>query len=185
VLEPDDSIGEDEFHVLMHELISDLGNYLQGRSMSRVKSLSDVVAFNLANSKIELEFFGQEFFDQALKLGGRGSAYQAKRDRNLVWANRILDKGLADVDVLIGCTYSPAWISNLEGGDDYDSASWITKAPSIAGAPIGTLPMGLIEGLPVGLGVIAKNGEDLKLVRAMAAIERNLGIGVLTPTFTR
>ena len=45
--------------------------------------------------------------------------------------------------------------------------------------------MGLIDGLPVGLGVVAKNGEDLKLVRAMAAIERNLGIGVLTPTFTR
>jgi amidase len=185
LLEPDDSIGEDEFHVLLHELLSDLGNYLQGRSMSRVKSLSDVVAFNLANSKTELEFFGQEFFDQALKMGGRGSAYQEKRYRNLLWANQILDKGLSDVDVLIGCTYSPAWISNLAGGDDYGSASWITTAPSISGAPIGTLPIGLVDGLPVGLGVIAKNGEDLKLVRAMAAIEGNLGIGVLTPTFTR
>ena len=45
--------------------------------------------------------------------------------------------------------------------------------------------MGLIDGLPVGLGVVAKNGEEMKLVRAMAAIERTLGIGVLRPTFIR
>jgi amidase len=118
-------------------------------------------------------------------LGGRGPIYQVKRDRNLVWANQIFDKALSHVDVVIGCTYSPAWISTLNGGDDYQSASWITKAPSIAGAPIGTVPMGLIDGLPVGLGVVAKNGEEMKLVRAMAAIEGALGIGVLRPTFIR
>lgn len=183
--EPDETVGEDELQVLMHELVSDLGYYLQGRMNSRVKSLAEVVAFNLANQETELLFFGQEFFDQALKLGGRGSMYQVKRDRNLFWANQILDKALSDVDVVIGCTYSPAWISTLNGGDDYQSASWITQAPSIAGAPIGTVPMGLIDGLPVGLGVVAKNGEEKKLVRAMAIIERTLAIGVMHPTFIR
>jgi amidase len=183
--EPDETVGEDEVQVLMHELVSDLGSYLQGRSNSRVKSLAEVVAFNQQNRETELPFFEQEFFDQALKLGGRGPIYQVKRDRNLVWANQILDKALSDVDVVIGCTYSPAWISTLIGGDDYGSASWITKAPSIAGAPIGTVPMGLVDGLPVGLGVVAKNGEEMKLVRAMATIEGNLGIGVLHPTFIR
>ena len=183
--EPDDTVGDDEVQILMHELVSDLGNYLQGRLHSRVKSLAEVVAFNLSNREIELPFFEQEFFDQALALGGRGAIYQVKRDRNLVWANQILDKALSDVDVLIGCTYSPAWISTLSGGDNYESASWITQSPSIAGAPIGTVPMGLIDGLPVGLGVVAKNGEEKKLVRAMAIIEGTLGIGVLHPTFIR
>jgi amidase len=185
LIAPDDTVGEDEFHVLMHELVSDLGNYLQGRSNSRIKSLTDVVAFNRQNQEIELAFFEQEFFDQALQLGGRGSIYQVKRDRNLAWANQILARALSDVDVVIGCTYSPAWISALGEGDDFSSASWITTAPSIAGSPIGTVPMGLIDGLPVGLGVVAKSGEEIKLVRAMAAIERNLGIGVLRPTFIR
>jgi amidase len=134
--------------------VSDLGNYLQGRLNSRVKSLAEVIAFNQQNRETELPFFEQEFFDQALKLGGRGPIYQVKRDRNLVWANQILDKALSDVDVVIGCTYSPAWISTLNGGDDYQSASWITQAPSIARALIGTVPMGLIDGLPVGLGVL-------------------------------
>jgi amidase len=183
--EPDDTVGDDEVQVLMHELVSDLGSYLQGRSNSRVKSLAEVVAFNLANREIELPFFEQELFDQALTLGGRSPIYQVKRDRNLAWANQVLDNALSDVDVVIGCTYSPAWISTLNGGDDYQGASWITQAPSIAGAPIGTVPMGLIDGLPVGLGVVAKNGEEMKLVRAMAAIERALGIGVLHPTFIR
>jgi amidase len=77
LIAPDDTVGEDEFHVLMHELVSDLGNYLQGRSNSRIKSLTDVVAFNRQNQEIELAFFEQEFFDQALQLGGRGSIYQS------------------------------------------------------------------------------------------------------------
>ena len=45
--------------------------------------------------------------------------------------------------------------------------------------------MGLVNGLPVGLGVVAARNNEVALVRAMAAIERVLGLGVLTPTFTR
>jgi amidase len=108
-----------------------------------------------------------------------------KRDRNLNWANMTLAKALSEVDVLIGCTYSPAWISKLGSGDDYNGASWITTAPSIAGAPIGAVPMGLVDGPPVGLGVVAARNNEIALVRAMAAIEGALGLGVLTPTFTQ
>ncbi|HUW78407.1 MAG TPA: amidase family protein [Candidatus Nanopelagicaceae bacterium] len=185
LVEPDENIGEDEFDVLLHELVSDLGDYLQARHGSRVKSLADVVAFNAQNAETELAFFGQELFEKALQLGGRGLAHQEKRARNLAWANQTIHRALLDVDVVIGCTYAPAWVSKLGEGDDFSSASWISTAPSIAGAPIGTLPMGLVDGLPVGLGVVARNGEESKLLSAMAAIEHRLDIGVLQPTFNR
>ena len=183
--QPKDQVGDDEYDVLKHELVSDLGAYLKNRKGAKVQSLAQVVAFNLQNRDTEMKYFKQEIFDEALQIGGRGPKYQMKRDRNLNWAKLTLAKALADVDVLIGCTYSPAWVSKLGQGDSYEGSSWITSAPSIAGAPIGTVPMGLVDGLPVGLGVVAARINELALVRAMSAIERALGLGVLTPTFIK
>ena len=183
--EPSESDGEDEFHVMLHEMVSDLAMYLDARTGSRVKNLNEIVEFNRLQSKIELEFFGQEIFEKALELGGRGAEYEAKRGRNLKWANQTLETGLHNVDVLIGCTYGPAWISTLGKGDDFGSASWITTAPAIAGTPIGTVPMGLVNGLPVGLGFVVGRNMEHTLITAMAQAEKALNLGILKPTFIK
>jgi len=185
IADPKDQVGDDEYDVLKHELVSDLGAYLKTRKGARVTSLAQVVAFNLQNRDTEMKYFKQEIFDEALQIGGRGPKYQMKRDRNLNWATMTLGKALANVDVLIGCSYAPAWVSKLGEGDSFTGSSWITTAPSISGAPIGAVPMGLVDGLPVGMGVVAARNNEVTLVRAMAAIERALGLGVLTPTFTK
>ena len=182
---PDDSVGLDEFHVLLHELHDDLGEYLSQRCGSSLSSLADVVAFNRTHSDTELQHFGQEYFDLALELGGRGDEYLAKRKRNVDWASSMLGKAFTGVDVLIGATYAPAWLSNLEGSDDHSGASWITTAPSITGDPVGCLPMGITDGLPVGLGVVAPAYEEELLVASMARIEKVLNIGILRPSFLR
>jgi amidase len=183
---PSDQEGESEFKVLMHELNEDLATYLATRKGARVKTLQDVVDFNLANKGAELQHFGQEYFDMALKLGGRNSDYQKLRSENLDWAvNKVLTPAFEKFDILIGETYAPAWKSNLGGGDDYGSASWISMAPAIAGTPIGALPMGLVDGLPVAVGVVARANQEDRLVQAMALIERVLDLGILKPTFTK
>jgi amidase len=183
---PSDQEGESEFKVLMHELNEDLASYLATRQGARVKSLQDVVDFNLANKDSELQHFGQEYFDMALKIGGRNSDYQKLRAANLDWAvNKVLTPAFEKFDILIGETYAPAWKSNLGGGDDYGSASWISMAPAIAGTPIGALPMGLVNGLPVAVGIVARANQEDRLVQAMALIERTLNLGVLKPTFTK
>jgi len=183
---PSDQEGESEFKVLMHELNEDLASYLATRQGSRVKTLQDVVDFNLANKEAELQHFGQEYFDMALQLGGRNSGYQKLRNENLDWAvNKVLTPAFEKFDILIGETYAPAWKSNLGGGDDYGSASWISMAPAIAGTPIGALPMGLVDGLPVAVGVVGRANQEDRLVQAMALIERVLDLGILNPTFTK
>ena len=183
---PSDQEGESEFKVLMHELNEDLASYLATREGARVKNLQDVVNFNLANKRSELQHFGQEYFDMALALGGRNSDYQKLRSENLDWAlNKVLTPAFEKFDILIGETYAPAWKSNLGGGDDYGSASWISMAPAIAGTPIGALPMGLVDGLPVAVGVVARANEEDRLVQAMALFERVLDLGILKPTFTK
>ena len=183
---PSDQEGESEFKVLMHELNEDLASYLATREGARVKTLQDVVDFNLVNKGSELQHFGQEYFDMALELGGRNSDYQKLRSENLDWAlNKVLTPAFEKLDILIGETYAPAWKSNLGGGDDYGSASWISMAPAIAGTPIGALPMGLVDGLPVAVGVVARANQEDRLVQAMALIERVLDLGILKPTFTK
>ncbi len=56
-------------------------------------------------------------------------------------------------------------------------------APAITGAPIGTVPMGLVNGLPVGIGIVSSRNQEAKVLTAMAALERVLDIGVMQPTF--
>lgn len=171
----------DEGTVLIHEVFEDMGKYLQGRSGAGVKTLSDIVEFNKSN-KYELEFFGQEYFELAVKSGGRNAKYHQARERNLRWATReVLTPAFDGVDVLVGVPYATAWQSTLGKGDDYSSASWMTQAPAIAGWPIASIPMGLVDGLPVGLGVAARALDEKGLVRALAKIERALGLGVLKP----
>ena len=182
---PAESISNDEYECLLHELVDDLAAYMADRTDGAIVSLAEVVKFNLLNADTELKYFGQELFDAALELGGRARAYNRKRSRNLQWATQTLDTALTDVDVLIGASYRPAWESTLGKGDDYGKNSWITMAPAIAGYPIGTVPMGITEGLPVGLGVVARANDESNLVAAMAKIESAIGLGVLKPTFIK
>jgi amidase len=182
---PEEQDHEDELRVLLYELCEGLGKYLSHRPGARFSSLKDVVAFNLENSDIELKYFGQELFEMALEFESDRAAYLASCERNQKWADKTLSHGLADVDVLIGCTYGPAWESNLETGDKFQEASWISTAPAIAGTPIGTIPMGLVSGLPVGLGFVSGRNQESKLISAMANAERALGLGALKATFIK
>ena len=176
--------GDDEGVVLFHELLEDLSTYLKNRAGEGVKSLGEVVEFNKQNSEIEMAYFEQEYLEFALVSGGRNEEYKAARERNLDWAlNKVLSPALSDVDVLIGIPYAPAWVSTLGQGDVFGSSSWMTHAPAIAGWPLGSLPMGLVDGLPVGLGVAARANDEKGLVRAMAIIERVLDLGNFRPSF--
>jgi amidase len=182
---PTDSEQNDELLVLLYELVGGLRAYLSNRQGASVSSLKEILKFNLENSEIELEHFGQELFEMALQYEDKGHEYKEARKRNLMWAEDTLAKGLASADVLMGCTYGPAWKSDLANGDKFEGSTWITTAPAIAGTPIGTIPMGLVEGLPVGLGFVSGRNHEDRLIKAMSRAERALNIGVMTPTFLK
>jgi amidase len=182
---PADKDHEDELFVLLYELAEGLRKYLPGRKNARISNLREIVNFNLENSEVELKHFGQELFDLALEYEFKNSEYQEARKRNFAWAEKTLSEGLSSVDVLIGCTYGTAWESNLETGDKYEGATWITTAPAIAGTPIGTIPMGLVDGLPIGLGFVSGRNAENKLISAMSQAEKSLNIGVMSPSFTK
>jgi len=164
----------DEFVVLLAELSDDLSSYLAARPGDGVQSLADVMAWEDAHADVELPWFGHELFLQALNTGGRsGDPYGSTRERNLEWAvSTCLTPALDGADVLVAPAYGPAWKSDLiVGGHASVVSSWATTPAAIAGWPIISVPIGLVHGLPVGLALIARPGEEWTLLAAAAQVE--------------
>ena len=163
--------------VLVHEMADDLDAYLANRPGSGPASIAAIVAFNAAHADEELAHFGQEYLEAAAVSGGRGvPEYAEARARNLAWAvDSVLIPAFAHgVDALISPAYGPAWRSVLDRGDSFIGGQ-VTAAPAVAGWPVLTLPMGLVDGLPVGLSVVGpEHGEDA-LLEIGAAVEAALG----------
>jgi amidase len=64
----------------------------------------------------------------------------------------------------------------------------VTQAPAIAGWPIATVPMGVIDGLPVGLSIVGRPGSETIMLAVAAGFESVLDLarsGALTPKFIR
>ncbi len=172
VLAPE--IVNDEFAVLLAELVDDLDAYLVARPGGGVGSLADVVAHEREHADVELPWFGHELLVQALTTGGRaGGAYTAARSRNLAWAvDTCLGPALGGGDVLVAAAYGPAWKSDLVvGGHGGAVSSWITTPAAIAGWPVMSVPVGLVHGLPVGLALLARPGEEWTLLTAASRVE--------------
>ena len=62
-------LGEPEITVLLYDFKHDIDNYLAGRTGLKVKTLTDLIAFNRAHADTEMAWFGQELFEQAQKKG--------------------------------------------------------------------------------------------------------------------
>lgn len=185
--EPDPAMFRDEGLVLYYELKQDLGTYLRGLPGNPpVRSLADVIAFNRAHAAEELRWFGQETFEKADKLDD-AEAYRKARENSLRLAGTEgIDKLLAQykVSLLIAPTGPPAWPIDLIAGDHYLDIG-AGSLPAIAGYPHLTVPMGAVEGLPVGLSFIGTAWQDKAVLEAGAAYERARTAPLHAPTFKR
>ncbi|OYW46131.1 MAG: amidase [Sphingomonadales bacterium 32-68-7] len=168
-------MGRDELTVLLFELREGLDAYLQGSPADiPVRNLDEVIAFNDAQAEVEMRWFGQELFLRAAETTDR-AAYAAARSNSLRLAGAEgIDRLLAvhRVAFLIAPTAGPAWTSDLVNGDNFAGAIGAGSLAAIAGYPHLTVPMGAVEGLPVGLSIMGAKWDDAAVLRAGAAYER-------------
>ena len=168
-------IGEAELTVLLTELKADLNAYLATTPAAvRTRTLADVIAFNTAQAGAEMPFFGQELFVQAEATKGLDDpAYKAARAKSLKLAAEAIDGMLkeARATVLVQPSYDAAWPSDPVHGDQYGGPS-SSALPAIAGYPNLTVPMGLVQGLPVGLSFIATKFGEATVLGAGYAYEQ-------------
>lgn len=184
---PSYDAGDDELTVLLHELKHDLSAYLAGRPDGSPRDLAELIAFNRAHADSELTWFGQEFFEQAERLGGLDDpGYRTALERG---QRRARAEGIDAVvarhglHAFVAPAYSPAWKIDLVNGDQMTGGQ-VTTLPAIAGYPLLSVPMGLVHGLPVGLAVFGPAGSEAVLIRIAHIVERRLGLvrdGALVP----
>ena len=183
--EPPKAMGDNELPVLLYELRIGLGDYLKGSpAQIPVRSLAEVIAFNKAHADEEMRWFGQDLFEQAEKVSA--TKYKKAHAANLRFARAEgIDKLLAQykVSVLIAPTMGPAWTTDLVNGDHFNGSIGAGSLAAIAGYPHLTVPMGAVEGLPVGLSFIGPKWADHALLLDGAAYERARTATLARPTF--
>jgi len=171
---PAEQLGTAELAVLLYELKVNLDAYLADAAPAvTTRTLADVIAFNKANASSEMRWFGQEFFVQAQATRGLDDpAYKealqtARRLAGPEGIDRLL--ALHGLDAMIAPTTGPAWLIDLENGDAFGGSA--TSLPAVAGYPHLTVPMGHVEGLPVGLSFIGPAWSDATLLSLGHAFE--------------
>lgn len=182
------AMGAAEFTVLLYELRRDLARYLASSPADiPVRTLAEVIAFNREHAAEELRWFGQDLFEQSEKTTDEG-AYNEARAESLRLAGREgIDKLIAEheLDVLVAPTVGPAWTTDLVNGDHYNGSIGAGSLAAVAGYPHLTVPMGAVEGLPVGLSFMAGKWADAAVLQAGAAYERARTAALPQPSFER
>lgn len=184
--EPPEGFWQRSLPVLLFELRRDMNRYLAtlpGKAMS--DTLDDLIAFNRANAAKELRWFDQSLFEEAAKTTDE-AAYIKARDTNLAATRQDgIDKLLTEnrVSFLIAPTTGPAWATDLLNGDNFAGRIGAGYLAAIAGYPHLTVPMGAVEGLPVGLSIMGAKWSDAEVLKAGAAYERARTAFIQPPSF--
>ena len=168
--------GEEEFFLLLYEFERDLELYLTNTN-TPYKNLEHLIAFNNANEDSVMPYFKQEIFEASIEASLDDDKYieaLAALEKVKEDFDSLLDR--YNLDAFVGLTRNPAWITDYEMGDGgamEEQRSWGNGGfAAIAGYPHITLPLGKVEGLPVGLSFIGTKWSDKSLLEYAASFER-------------
>jgi amidase len=163
------------FEVMLYEFKDGLNKYFSGLgSDAPVKNTAELIEFNKTDS-VELRYFDQEILEMADKKGDLSSPDYKKSLAKMLRATReggidsLMDSN--NLDALMAPTGSPAWKTDLLLGDHYIGGS--SSLAAISGYPAITVPMGLVENLPVGITFFGKAWSEPVLIEIAYSYEQN------------
>ena len=159
-----------EYEVLLYEFKDGLNNYLQDAGLGF--TLENLIQFNNDNAQEVMPHFAQEILELAQNKNDLNSPeYKKALQESHIAMQENLKSIFAEhkIDVLIAPTNQPAWKTTLGDGDDFKLSS---SGPSaISGYPNITVPMGNVNGLPLGLSFIGLENDDEKLIEIAKQFE--------------
>ncbi len=169
--------GAASFQVLLYEFKDGLNRYFASLGgKAPVKNLEELIEFNKRDS-IELRYFDQQLLFTANEKGDLNSPeYKEMLERMLkLTREQGIDKVMNEnsLDALIAPTGSPAWKTDLTNGDKFMGGS--SSYAAISGYPSITLPMGFIDGLPVGISFFGRGWSEPVLIECAYSFEKATG----------
>ncbi|MBN9383185.1 MAG: amidase [Chitinophagaceae bacterium] len=174
-------LGSAEFTVLQYEFKDGLNKYLAG--VEGMRSLADVIAFNTQHEARAMPYFKQETLESSQAKEGLDSKEYLDALEKSTRARKIIDDLLLkyQLDAIAGVTNGPACCTDLVLGN-YGSGFSFSSPAAKAGYPHITVPMGMVQGLPVGLSFVSgayKEGRLLSLAYSYEQASRKR----VTPEF--
>jgi amidase len=166
-------IGQAEFTVLLYEFKDGLNKYLSGAN-SKVKSITDVIAFNKQNEAKAMPFFKQETLELAEKKGSlTEKEYTDALQKTSGITRAAIDKMMKEhkLDAISAPTHGFACCIDLVNGD-YDNGFSFSSPAAMAGYPHITVPMGFYNKLPVGLSFISTAYKEADIITLGYAYEQ-------------
>ena len=159
--------------LMAYEFKAGLNAYLQTRDQrTKVRSLDQLIAFNKAHADTVMPYFPQDILETAAACGPLTEAgYLEARELCQSKARGTIDAAHKDhgLDAIAAPTASPAWRIDWVCGDNRKGGA---SAPAaIAGYPHVTVPMGQVQGLPVGMSLFSTAMRDAHVVALAAAFE--------------
>lgn len=158
-------VGNSEYEILLYEFNQGMKDYLANTD-SPYKSLDDLIKANEENKEQMMPIFGQEIFIQA---AAKGDLSDPEFKEALVLCTErsgyVIDSIILaqKLDAIIGPTLGPSWDINHKDGDSFNGPSSYSIAAQ-SGYPSITVPMGYIEGLPVGISFISGAYQEGKII---------------------
>jgi amidase len=140
---------------------------------AKIKSLEDLISFNKSDS-VEMKFYNQRFLELALVKSGLDSKEYKETLEKMLRGSREegIDKVMNEhqLDAIIAPTGGPAWKTDWANGDSGHVGSSSPAARS--GYPNITVPMGFVEGLPVGISFFGRAWSEPVLLEIAYAYEQ-------------
>ncbi len=169
-------LGAGAYGVMLYEFRQGLNQYLANvTAPGAPKTLDQLIKYNNSNAEQVLAHFDQDIFEAAAAVSWTPNEYAqqlaaVRRDANLQIEKAIRSNALTHI---ISVTNGPAWPTDWENGDRYTIGS--STLPAIAGHPHLTVPMGLVDGLPIGLSIINARVNEFRGTDLAAAIQATRG----------
>lgn len=170
----DREVGSLSFQVMLYEFKDGLNKYFASLGENApVKSVEELIEFN-KNDSVELRYYDQELLIEAQKKGDLTSKeyIDALEKMNRLAREEGIDKVMKEhnLDAFIAPTGSPAWKTDLVNGDSYTVSS--SSPAAVAGYPNITVPMGFVDGLPVGISFFGRAWSEPLLLEIAYSYEQ-------------
>jgi amidase len=165
-------LGDAEFTVLQYEFKDGVNNYLT-TSNCGMKSLQDVIDFNLKNASRAMPYFQQETLISSQAKGDLQSKEYTDALAKSLGSRTLINNLLKDqqLDAVCGVTNGVACCIDLINGD-YDTGFSFSTPAAMAGFPHITVPMGFVHELPVGISFFGTAYTEPVLVSIAYAYEQ-------------
>lgn len=172
LMKKNSDLSKDELKVLEYEFKDGLNKYLASANMP-VKSLQDIIDFNKKNELKTMPYFKQEIMDSSLVKGGLDAEdYKQSLEKMLQMRNGINDLFNENkLDAFCGPATGAPWCIDLVNGDFWTGYGSYGPA-AIAGFPSITVPMGNLDGLPIGISFLGKAYDEAGLISIAYAYEQ-------------